>query len=76
VIKYFLFCTNIITPPAIDAAAARRIKGAIPLFKANSTPVVQVYSMSFVAAHTHPIVATVSNGLSREAAAILVLAGT
>jgi hypothetical protein len=76
VIKYFLFCTIIIAPPAVDSIAARSIKGAIPLFEANSTPVVQVHSISCVASHTHPIVATVSNGLSREAAAILVLAGT
>jgi hypothetical protein len=76
VIKYFLFCTIIITPPAVDAVVARSIKRAIPLLEANSTPVVQVHSISCVAVHAYPIVATVSDGLSREAAAIRKLAGT
>ena len=66
----------IIAPPAVDAVVARSIKRAITLFEADSTPVVQVHSISCVALHAHPIVATVSNGLSREAAAIRKFAGT
>ena len=65
----------IIAPPAVDVVAARRISAAGCVTNGYLTPEPQIYSISFIAAHTHPIVATVSNGLSREAAAILVPAG-
>lgn len=65
----------IIAPPAVDVVAARRISAAGCVANGYFTPEPQIYSMSFIAAHAHPIVATVPNGLSREAAAILVPAG-
>jgi len=64
----------IIAPPAVDTVAARRISVAGPVANGHFAPEPQIHSISFVAAHAHPIIATVSNSLGREAAAMLVLA--
>ena len=64
-----------IAPPVVNSLAARSISVARPVANGHFTPEPQIHSIYLIAADAHPIVATVSDGLGRETAAMLVLAG-
>jgi hypothetical protein len=62
--------------PAENAIVAEGISTTRSLIVRNTpTPSSDIDSVSFVATHTHPIVATIAGGLSREAFAVLCYAG-
>jgi hypothetical protein len=62
--------------PSINTVAAQGINVAtIPRVRNRTTPPLQIDSLSLIATHAHPVVAIVAEGLSREPAAVLKLAG-
>jgi hypothetical protein len=62
--------------PAENAIVAEGISTTRGLIVRNApTPSFDIDSVSFVATHAHPVVATIAGGLSREAFAVLYYAG-
>jgi hypothetical protein len=58
--------------PAFNAIAAQGIDVAtLPRFVNRTTPLLQFDSLTLIATHAYPVVATVADGLSRGTAPVL-----